>query len=322
MYSCVRCEKIFNNKTDIERHINNTNQICVSKLKYNILNSKDEKFLSLLKISERDSLINNNNKEDENICNYCSVKFENKKNCNRHMKTCGLKNNFEYLKNICLTYNDIKKENINLLKIYDINGFDDNYYDSYLTIDEKIGILFRLEPCYVIDKLFLNKKNINILPINDFMSCIIVSEKNTKQKIIKKINNNLLKDILVFKIKNYMENLNKYFLDFKIIHLYSYNFYSEKIKQIFLQLNLKSIIFEKVIYLIKKKNIEELNYFVSDFNLNLDSFQKIKDYYENIQIDFLNELYGFEDEELFDNFGNKIEYSTNGKHAIFDYLWK
>ena len=54
----------------------------------------------------------------------------------------------------------------------------------------------------------------------------------------------------------------------------------------------------------------------------IDNFQKIKDYYENIQIEFLNELYGFEDEELFDKFGNKIEYTTNGKHAIFDYLWK
>ncbi len=325
MYKCIRCDKEYTNKSDIERHINNVSLRCESKLKYQIFNFDEERILSLIKISDRLALLapNNNNKNGEEYnCDYCLTKYSCKKYLTRHLKTCSLKNNYAYHKKLCQTYNDIKNGNINLIQIYDIVSLDNHYIDNNFTLDEKIGLVMRLDPNYVIEKLFSNKRNINILPINDFMSCIIINDEKTNQKIIKKINNNLLKDILSFKVKNYMENLIKYFLEFKIIPLSSYTFHNEQIKNIFLLSNMKSIIFEKVKYLLKRKNIDELNYFVNDINLKFESFEKLKEYYENIKIDFLDELFGFLDEELFDNFGNKIMYSTNGKLAIFDGLWE
>ncbi len=321
MYNCIRCEKNFNNKTDLERHINNTTQKCISKIKYSILTNEEEKILSMLKISERDCLLKNDDiNDDDNICKFCYTSFNCKKYLTRHLKTCQLKDNYNYYKKLSIIYNNIKNNNINLLQIFEINSINIDFSDKHLSLNDRCSLLIRLDPIYVLENLFLDKKNINILPINDDMSCVIYLEE-TNEKKVKKINNELIKDVLLFKIKSYLTKLNNNLLNFKVIPHYSYIFYEEKIKFIFSPSNTKSILFEKLKNIIKKKNFNDLNYFYNP-NLNFENFEQIKNYYENTEIDFINNLYGFEIDDVYDIYGNKTEFSIDGKRTLFDCIWK
>jgi hypothetical protein len=312
MYKCVRCDSEYQNKTDIERHLNIKNK-CKSKYKNFILSNEDVIKLSTLRDFQKEYFINKK-KLDENelICNYCFYKYNDPKSMKRHLSICYMKNIKDYYYKIGKIYNDIVNNNINLLKIYEITNFDDEYNDNHLTNEQKCLILINLDPYKTFEYILLNKKNLNILPINTSMSCVIVNDK------VKKINNKLLFEVLYFKLKQFIKKIKKDLEQKEIISKNLINIYKDIDVMFNTNINYNILSYLKNIY---KKNLDNINYFINNESIQINKYEDVINYFENIDLEYILEINSFEDEPKYDYKGERMYYSKNGHSFIFD-IWK
>ncbi len=319
-YDCARCEKNFINKIDIERHLNKKEK-CKSKNNNFFLSDKEVMILSCIKTSKKNFYINEKKINDnELICKFCYSEYKNKSLLNAHIKICNLEDDYKNIVNICKKLNVIKNSKNNFIEINKIKSFDENYNDNYLTIDSKSNILIRLDGYYTLNIILKNIENLNILPINTYMSCIIINKNNEKK--IKKINNVLLEEILTFKIKRYLLNIKNELKKNKQITERLFNVLEEEINHIFKKPHFEFI--HVIKNYMKNLDIQYLYHFIPE-NIplnNFNNYQDLYEYYKSNLDEYIYEVYGFHDNNVSNhNETNKI-YAESGIILTIENIWK
>jgi hypothetical protein len=311
MYKCIRCETEYQNKTDIERHLNIKNK-CKSKYKNFILSNDDVIKLSVLRDFQKEYFVDKKilNK-DKLICEYCFYKYTDKKSMKRHLSICNMKSCKDYYYKIGSIYNDIINNKIDLIKTNEIINFNNEYSEDHLTLEQKCLILLNLDPFKTFEYILLNKKNLNILPINTSMSCIIVDNK------VKKINNKLLLEVLFFKIKQFIKKIKRDLEQKEIINTKIINIFKDIDLLCVENINYSFLTLIKNIY---KKNIINTNYFINNDLIEINKYDDIINYFENIELEYILNINSFEDEVKYDHKGDRLIYSKNGHSFIFD-IW-
>ncbi len=316
LYECIRCDKKFINKIDLERHLNKVD-LCKPILNNFFLTNEEVKKISNIKISKKKFYEKKDiPKEKDLICKYCFSNYKSKSLLNAHIKICNLKNDYIHIINIFEKIKMIKDNKLNFIKINNIKNFDDDYVSDYLANEIKSFVILRLEPYFVLDKIMLDKRNLNIMPINENMSCIILNNE------VKKINNIFLEEILTFKLKRFMLELLKDFRTSKIITEKVFVFLKNEIETMLN--NTYYGLIDKIRINLKKISIVNLHHFIPNNQIILDfnDYDKFINYYENNYVDYILELYGFIDKNVF-NYDKGVQfYSNKGGFLICPEIWE
>ncbi len=147
------------------------------------------------------------------------------------------------------------------------------------------------------------------------MSCIVINNK------IKKINNIFLEELLTFQIKRFLLKILKDFKESKKITERTYLFHKEEIEIIFK--NICHGLVDKIKFILTNINISNIYHFVPDDNFNnYNNYEDFIRYYENNNIEYIYELFGFYDKNTLKN--NEIEkiYSDRGGFIVAFELWE
>lgn len=329
-YECVRCTNKFMNKVDIERHLSKDTK-CLPIYRYFIFNNSEVLAMSIIKLSKRlhYEKINNNDEneieqrlEDDNesddedekelLCKYCFTSYKNKVILRRHIKMCTSKDNFIKLKKLFEKFNKIKSNEIDLIDLYEVKNIDENFCDEHLSFETKSFLLLNMEPLLILEKLLLNKKNINILPINNNMSCIIYNKE------VKKVNNTLLENVILFKINRYMNQFRRDLFEKKYINIRVNKFLMSELDEM-LKIKKKTLL-EKIENIIRKNNMQNFNYFYGGQNFN--KYNEVINYFENTNLEFIDEIYSYIDENKYKCEDQIINYSKSGDIVTIYSIWE
>lgn len=285
-FECVRCHKKYVNKIDVERHLNIKNKCKPLKKNY-ILNNEQTLNLSLIKLDDRRYFLNEIMiNEDDVICIFCYNFYNNKKLLNSHMSICKLKNcNNEY-KKLFTILKDINDENLNIIRATEIKNIDDDFDISHFTDLERYSIINEPSPTNIIKYLYINKKNINILPLSDAVSCIVYNNS------IKKMDNDLIYKILLKKIRSIFDIIfEKMCFEKKINHNFHRVIYDHI--DVSYRYNHKDDLFKTINNILKTIQIENLFFFSGIDNVHFLSIDKLKIYCMNEKIDFIEQILGY-----------------------------
>ncbi len=302
LYECVRCQKKYVNKIDIERHLNIKNKCRPIKKNY-IFNNEQTLKLSLIKLEEREYFFKEKEvKEDDIICTYCFNFYNTSKLLIAHKNICKLKNCHEEYKKMFDTLKDINEDRVNIIKANEIKNINEDFDISHFTDLERYSVLNEPSPINVIKYIYNNNKNINFLNLNDKISCVIYNNE------INKMDNDLIYQILIDKIKKVVDDSFKELSNSKKINYNSIKHHEELIDVIY-KFNHKEDLFNSIKNIHKKIQIEKLFIFSNKENVQFENIDKLKIFCLNEKINFIEKVDNYEI--------NLVKKTQNGKYLIF-----
>lgn len=324
-YQCVRCEKDFINKIDIERHLRK-NERCESKWDNFIFSDSDVLQMSLIKKNQKEYFYNqsqslevDNEYGDKTVgCKYCFSFYKNKILLTKHTKICTFKEKTDELKILFNKLKEVKDGHLNSTrtKITDIINLEQDYTTNHISENQKMYLVLNQDLNLIIEKIFENKININVVPINNNMSGVIMNST------IKKINNDLMHNILILKCRVFFEKIVHDLIDKGHMNPELKSYLKRTFENVLNSSN-KNNILQSIKKNISKREIFDFNYFgVSP--VNFTRYNDIIHYFESNDINYTYQINDIIDENCYTCAGGKINYKLDGTliNNMLDNLWK
>lgn len=244
-YTCLRCNKIFNNKSYFRKHLERKIPCEIININLDISKLEIENLLEILKGDDYEIYYNNVLTKCIK-CKNCNKYYTTNSNMLRHLKTCKKVNIIQNQQQISNIYNIVNNNIINnYINIENINalGYEDKTlidydklefvnkeeYDNYSLNDKSNNHVHNLKS--ILDDIYKNPVNQNFKLVNkkEQKYKVKTSENIIESKHIIELHN-IINDILVNIYDEYL-NDNKEKLQHYIDHLQEHYIQLQKYKE-------------------------------------------------------------------------------------------